>query len=65
MTKQRKHELGPCPYGGKPSFKSKAKAKQAILRHGQPRPPLYPYCCQNCGNWHLTSLPQKPEGGIA
>ncbi len=66
MTKQRRHELGPCAYGGKPSYKSKAKAKQAILGHRKPHAPLYPYRCPSCGNWHLTSMqPPKPEGGIA
>lgn len=46
------------------SFRSKAKARQAILRQrGGARyvPPLYPYQCPWCRLWHVTSQEQRNQ----
>ncbi len=45
----------------KSSYRSAAKARQAIRRHSADAK-LSVYLCPVCGSWHLTSAPQ-PKGG--
>ncbi len=47
----------------KATFRSPAKAKQAIRRQrGNAGVPLYVYQCRHCGFWHHTSQPQRKDG---
>jgi hypothetical protein len=47
--------------GTKASYRSRAKARQAIRDHRPDpnRPKLYVYECRHCGLWHLTSQPPR------
>lgn len=42
----------------KSSYRSPAKARQAIRQHRNAAVRLYVYRCPRCGYWHLTSRPQ-------
>lgn len=49
----------------KSSYRSPAKARQAIRQHRNRTVRLYVYRCPDCGFWHITSQPQPDANGGA
>jgi len=53
LPKRRQEER--CTHGPKIRFRSRAKARQAMLLHRHAARPLRVYECPRCSGWHVTS----------